>query len=113
MKQITLSDFQKGAIPELFENELQKVLENIADINTKPKATRKIKIELSITPDKTRKTAETKLSVTSTLAPGVPSESFLFFDTDAEGKTCALEDDPGPELPGISEEQPLRLAKSN
>lgn len=111
MKQISLEDLQGGAVNEMFEDQLQKVLENIADINTKPDVVRKIKIEFEIKPDKTRKVAETKLTVKSTLAGIKPCESFLFFEKH-NGSLIAYEDMPGPELPGI-EEIAINAGKEN
>ena len=104
MKQVSLAELQNGAVVELFDDQLRKVLDNIADINTKPDSVRKIKIELAIKPDKTRKVAETKLSVSASLANIKPWESFMFFEKESgTGKISAFEDQPGPELPGINE----------
>ena len=104
MKQVSLAELQNGAVVELFDDQLRKVLDNIADINTKPDQVRKIKIELAIKPDKTRKVAETKLSVSASLANIKPQESFMFFQKESgTGKISAFEDQPGPELPGINE----------
>lgn len=102
MKQVSLAELQNGAVVELFDDQLRKVLDNIADINTKPDSVRKIKIELK--PDKTRKVAETRLSCNATLASIKPCESFMFFEKESgTGKITAFEDQPGPELPGINE----------
>ena len=104
MKQVSLAELQNGAVVELFDDQLRKVLDNIADINTKPDQVRKIKIELAIKPDKTRKVAETRLSCNATLASIKPCESFMFFEKESgTGKITAFEDQPGPELPGINE----------
>lgn len=99
MKKLRLDTFQRGAVVDLFDEELRKVLDNIADQNTRPDDVRKITIEFSIAPDKTRSTAETKLEVKSKLAGIKPQSSFLFFDHQELGTGIeAFEDDPGPEL---------------
>ena len=103
MKKIELQNIQNGAVLDLFEEELRKVLANIEDENTVANAERSITIKVSIKPDKTRRTGEVKSQVSSTLAKVKPAESFLFFDRDEAGKFSAYADDPGPELPGISE----------
>lgn len=96
---LNLSRFQRGAAMDMFDEELQKVLANINDENTKPDAVRSITIKLAIKPDKTRRTAETTLEVKSTLAAIKPSESFLFFDRDKNGNILAYEDEQTPDLP--------------
>lgn len=102
MKKIRLDTLQHGAVVDLFDEELAKVLDNIADENTKPDDVRKITIELSIKPDKTRSTAETSLKVTSKIAGIKPQTSFLFFDHQEIGTGIeAFEDEPGPELPFV------------
>jgi hypothetical protein len=97
MKEVTLDTFQHGAVLDLFDDEMKAVIANIADINTDPAAVRKVTIELSIKPDKTRRNAEVTLKVTSKLAHTKPQASFMFFDR-VDGKLVALEDEPGPEL---------------
>ena len=103
MKRISLQNIQNGAIAELFGEVLRKVLANIEDENTVPNAERAITIKIAIKPDKTRRTGEIKVQASSTLAKVRPTESFVFFDRNDEGEFVALEDEPGPELPGISD----------
>lgn len=100
MKVVDLVSLQGGAVIDLFDEELRRVLDNINDENTDPKKAREISIRLTIKPDKARRTAETKLEVKSKLAPFKPQESFMFFDTQ-DGEFVAFEEAPGPELPGI------------
>jgi hypothetical protein len=103
VKKIELSEIQHGAVNELFDEEFRKVLTNIEDENTVPNSTRSISIKIEIKPDKTRRTGEVKVQVTSTLAKVKAAESLLFFDRDDGGNFSAYEDYPTPELPGISE----------
>ena len=103
MKEIDLMTIQNGAVFDLFGEELKKVVANIADENTVANASRSITIKIDIKPDKTRRTGEVKIQTSSTLAKVKPTESFLFFDRNKEGELIALADEPGPELPGISE----------
>lgn len=51
---LNLDTLQGGAARELFEIELQKVLRNIADPNTKPDAVRKLTLEVTIKPNEKR-----------------------------------------------------------
>ena len=108
MKEVELLTIQNGAILDLFDDELRKVLANIEDENTVANQERSITIKIAIKPDKTRRSAEVKTQVSSTLAKVKPAESFMFFDRDEEGHFSAYADDPGPELPGISEDPKLR-----
>lgn len=103
MQKIELQTIQNGAILELFDEEFKKVLANIEDENTAPNQERSLTIKIAIKPDKTRRTGEIKVQVSSSLAKIKPSESFLFFDKDEKGHFSAYADDPGPELPGIAE----------
>jgi hypothetical protein len=109
MKKVSLDTLQHGAVVDLFDSELERVLANIADENTKPNEARKITIELTIKPDKTRRTAETILKVHSRIAGIKPQESFLFFDRESSStQLLAFEDEPGPELPAI----PFRVSEA-
>jgi hypothetical protein len=113
MKKIELSRIQRGVVGELFEEEFRKVLSNIEDENTEAKAERSVTIKIAIKPDKTRRTGEVKVQAYSTLAKIKPAESFVFFDLDEDGKFTAFEDDPGPELPGINEQEPVRFIRAS
>jgi len=98
VKKISLDTIQSGAIMDMFDEELRKVLANIEDENTVPNQERSITIKIAIKPDKTRRTGEVKTQVSSTLAKVKPAESFVFFDRDDKGNFTALADDPSPEL---------------
>jgi len=104
VKKVELQSIQNGAVLDLFNEELRKVLTNIEDENTVANQERSITIKIAIKPDKTRRTGEVKTQVSSTLAKVKPAESFLFFDRDETGNFSAYADDPGPELPGITED---------
>jgi hypothetical protein len=112
MKKVELSCFQRGVVIDLFNAELKRVLANIEDENTEAKSERSVTIKIAIKPDKTRRTGEVKVQAYSTLAKVKPAESFVFFDTDEDGKFTAFEDDPGEELPGISEPIPFTRASN-
>ena len=49
-----LSEINNGALQEVFDYEFDKVLKNIRDINTDPKAKRKVTIEMTISPNEKR-----------------------------------------------------------
>jgi hypothetical protein len=113
LRKIALTQFQKGAVIDLFNEELRKVLANIEDENTAPNEERSVTIKIAIKPDKTRRTGEVKVQVYPKLAKVKPTESFVFFDIDKDGKLAAFEDEPGPELPGISEKEPVQFPQAS
>jgi hypothetical protein len=113
LKKIELSQFQHGVVIDLFDEELRKVLANIEDENTTPNKERSITIKIAIKPDKTRRTGEVMVQAYSTLTKVKPIESFVFFDIGEDGKLSAFEDDPGPELPGVSENAPVSFPRAS
>lgn len=82
MRTLDLTTLQHGAVIDMFNEEFQKVLCNIADDNVKADATREITIKVSIKPDKTRQTAATKIDVTSRLAPVKSADGMMFIGRD-------------------------------
>ena len=92
MKNVDLVTMQRGVVIDMFNEEFEKVLNNIADDNVEPDAVRDITIKLQIKPDKTRKTAATKVDVNSKLAPVKSSDGMLFIGME-ENKPVAYEDD--------------------
>jgi hypothetical protein len=112
MKKINLQNFGRGAVYELFDEEFRKVLRNIEDENTPADKERSVTIKIAIKPDKTRRTGEVKIQAYSTLAKVKPAESFVFFDTDKDGRLAAYEDEPGPELPGIDTKEPVQFPRA-
>lgn len=73
-KKVTVANIGGGVIDELFKRELQKVCENIDDINTNAKDTRIITIKVSIKPTEDRTTADVSVKATASLA-GVKAHS--------------------------------------
>lgn len=101
MKEIalTLSDLGDGGLEERFQRELVKVLENIADPNTKGEAKRKITITLEFIPSEDRKVFAIKCNVASALAADDPFSAFAMLRRDGD-TLSAIEtrtDDGGPE----------------
>lgn len=79
MTEISLPTLHGGAAVDLFDEELRKVMENIADPNTRPDAVRTISLKVRIKPDKERRFATTTVEAHSTLAPVSPTEGTMFF----------------------------------
>lgn len=91
MKKVELTTLQNGLVIDMFNEEFQKVMQNIADDNVKPDAVREISIKLQIKPDKTRQTAVTKIDVKSKLANVMAREGMMFMGNE-NGSPVAYED---------------------
>lgn len=76
---VTLDTVADGALPELFERELDQVLENIADPNTPAEAIREITIKIKIRPDANRAGADYLVETSNKLAKvvGVKNRIYL------------------------------------
>lgn len=105
MKKFDLTTFRNGALVEMFNEEMEKVLANIEDENTEAKKERTVTLRVKIVPGKTRRDAAVYLSADSTLAKFKPVESLLFFDRDDAGRFSAYDDFPGQQLPGMEGEE--------
>lgn len=92
-KVLKLSDFNGGIIDDLFQEEFDKVLENIADDNTSPKASREINIKITIKPDEARGFATTRIDVKSKLANVEPSAGSIALSFDGR-RVSAFTSDP-------------------
>jgi len=100
--QVSIKNINSGAITELFNAELPKVLENIADDNTKPDAPREIRLIIKIKPTKDRAQAATEISVVTKLAPIKPHEGSITFSLEEDGvKAYTIADMDQPELENI------------
>jgi hypothetical protein len=65
---IRLDTLANGAAAELFEEELQRVLRNIKDPNTDPKAKRKITLTFEIAPTESRDVGDVHIIASSKIA---------------------------------------------
>lgn len=66
---MSLKNLGDGAAIEKFDEELQKVLDNIIDPNTKPDAVREVKLSVKIKPDDNRNIGAISILSDSKLAP--------------------------------------------
>lgn len=108
LKPVSLSTIANGAVVELFDAEMNRVLENIADINTDPEAKRTINIQIEFKPEGVKRdNADVKVKCTSKLAGILTVNTQLFFGL-KDKKLVAVENDP--RQPGFfdSEEQQTR-----
>lgn len=93
MEQITLNTIASGALAELFDAELAKVLGNIQDINTDAKAKREINIKLVFAPTEDREMTDVKVSCSSKVA-GLLTVRTRAFIGRQDGRLVAVEHNP-------------------
>lgn len=89
---VTLGTIAGGAAVELFQVELDKVLRNIEDVNTDPKAKRRIVLEFIIQPDDARQVGAVGIRCSSKTASLKPVGAVLYFGRQA-GAPIAIEVD--------------------
>lgn len=87
---VTLENLSSGAVLERFEQELDKVLVNILDPNTKATAVRSVTLTIKIKPSDNRDVGSTEIVTTSKLAPAKPVTTILFIGRE-NGKPVAAE----------------------
>lgn len=97
-KQNSIVEMAKGAIMERIDYEMSRVIDNIADVNTKATAKRKITIVIELTPDDSRQNIQASATAKSTLAPTNPITTSLFVTSDGNGEAIIAE--MIPQIPG-------------
>ena len=82
---ISLEEVNKGAVTDLFKDEYQKVLNNLADEDTSWRTQREITIKLKVKLNsEERNTAVSLVEVSSKLAPPKPNEEIIHLDFDGK-----------------------------
>lgn len=120
-KPLKLETLQNGAVLEAFEVELQNVLDNIQDPNTKPDGAREVTVKLKFKPNKDRNYTSLTYSVTSKLQASEPGEVPIFVDRDRKNKRAtaveliSADENPDQErLPGVDEKvTPINQQQAN
>ena len=90
---VSLENLGSGAATELFDLELQRVLDNISDENTKPTALREVTLKIKIKPSEDRDYGEVEISCVAKLAPVKPFPTNIFIGRHL-GRTVATEHNP-------------------
>lgn len=89
-EECSLLDLMDGGVKELADLNLQRVLENLRDVNTNPKKARSISVKFTFTGDADRDTVALRVQVESKLAPVKPAETTLDIGNDG-GRVVAVE----------------------
>lgn len=90
---ITIASIGNGALLELFDDAMRKVIRNVADVNTDPKKPRRINMAVTITPDEDRGVGFATIEVTTKLAGVKPVRQTLYFG-EREGEPVAVANNP-------------------
>lgn len=90
---VTLDTIGQGALVELFDAELARVLDNIQDPNTDAKMKRTITVKVTFAPNENRDVTDVNLTCGSKLA-GIKTVSTRLFVGKSKGKLIAVENDP-------------------
>lgn len=113
----SILEMSQGSILERVDYEMQKVIENILDPNTKPDAKRKLTVTLVLTPSADRKTITVNTTAKSTLVATDAITTGLFITNNpSSGELVVAEmvpQIPGQlDMSGAYQEEPkiLRLA---
>lgn len=109
LQTVKLETLAGGAVRELFQAELERVLENIADINTDPQVARTITLSVTLKPGPKRESADVKVKCASKLAGIVTVNTQLFMGRH-QGKLVAVENDPRQGGLFDAPDQPQKLA---
>ena len=90
-ERINLSNLDGGALAELFEANLPRLLDNVKDPNTKPEALRQVSITLKVKPTKSRREAVITYGVNLKLAAANERSTTVFLAKDEAGEPCLKE----------------------
>jgi hypothetical protein len=88
---IDLNTFADGALAERINQELQRILENIADPNTEASKTRKLTVTLTLKADDKRDVILSSVVAKSALAPAKDIQAKLIMDLDGDGRITGAE----------------------
>lgn len=77
-KRDSIMQMARGAFEERVDYEMDKVIQNILDLNTKATAKRKITLTIELTPDDERRQIQASVTAKSTLAPTHPVATSLY-----------------------------------
>ena len=100
---VTLINLKDGAAAELFQAELGRVLENIADRNTDWKTGRRITLQFDFKTNEDREVADVALKAFAKLA-GLKSVETIVYLGKQDGEYVAAENNP--KQSGLFDEQP-------
>lgn len=111
MEGVTLDTIAGGALTELFQAELARILSNITDPNTDTSTKRVMTIQVKFKPNRDRDVADVDLTCSSKLA-GIMTVSTQLFMGKHQGRLIAVESDPRQTNLFDQERRPLAAVSS-
>ena len=75
---VALDNLGHGAAAEMFQKELENVIVNICDPNTKPDALRTVTLKMKIKPGKDRSLCQVEIACDCKVAPVQPFETAIY-----------------------------------
>ena len=87
---ISLKTLANGAVEEQFQMALNKIMNNISDLNTEALSKRKLTLEVVFKPDESRKLIDTKFTIKEKLAPLTSVNTAILLGQDG-GKVVTAE----------------------
>lgn len=87
----SIMNMARGAFLERVDYEMERVIENIFDVNTEAKAKRKITVTLEVLPNNERKMFTVNVTAKSTLATTAPVSTMLYVTNDTDGEVMIRE----------------------
>ena len=94
----SIMQMARGAFEERVDYEMDRVIQNILDPNTKATAKRKITLTIELTPDDERRTIGVSVTAKSALAATNPVTTGLYVTADGNGELVVAE--LVPQVPG-------------
>jgi hypothetical protein len=105
-EKLSLLTIADGSAPEIFGEELQKVLDNIADPNTTAKQKRQLILKVTIEPDADREALLTTVECAAKLAPVKAHAGMAYMARTRSGKVSAVAHNiRQPDLPFVDDEE--------
>lgn len=92
---VSLHNLNQGAAIIMFDEALEKVLENIADPNIPAEAKRKIVLTVTIQPDRQRRMGNADIGIDLKLAGRIGASTTIYLAGKEAGRRVAVENDPG------------------
>jgi hypothetical protein len=86
-----ISELADGAVQEKIDKEVRKIVQNILDVNTNFKPSRKLIIDVEFSSDSTRQVIETNVTVKSKIQPQESVSTLMMAGRDDAGYIQAAE----------------------
>ncbi|MUK89132.1 replication terminator protein [Ornithinibacillus sp. L9] len=88
---IDLNEFAEGALAARFNEEIQKILDNIADPNTDPKKARTLTVQVKVYGDERRDVVNAAVVAKSKLLPAKEVDTKILMGADTNGNIIGKE----------------------